>query len=200
AREVVIFLDCCYSGRAGVLTSFDPSKAILRKGLSIISSSSSNQPSVQKGNQGIFTSILCEALNGGAADILGETNISSIYAYVAKLLKAWDQNPILKSHIWRLVSLRKCKPLIEPDILRRLITYFPKDDHFFKLDSSYAPSAEPSNHQHEMIFADLQKFVTLGLVDPVGDDHLYFAAIHDEGCELTPLGIFYWNRALKQSF
>jgi hypothetical protein len=191
-REVVIILDCCYSGTAG--NSFSLSNTVsLREGVSILASSHSTQVSYDTTNGGIFTSIVFDALNGGAADTIGLVTVASVYSFADKLLGVWDQRPIFKSYVTKMISLRKCKPIVPLDILRRLPTYFNTPDVEFKLDPTFEPEVEPKGHDNEKIFADLQKYRGAALVDPIGEVHMYFAAINSKSCGLTPLGKYYWK-------
>ena len=43
------------------------------------------------------------------------------------------------------------------------------------------------------IFKNLQKLESVGLVCPVGEEHMYYAAMNSKSCKLTPLGQHYWN-------
>lgn len=49
------------------------------------------------------------------------------------------------------------------------------------------------NKEHEQIFSILQKYVKLNLVTPVGEEHMYYAAINSKSCKLTVSGQHYWN-------
>ncbi|MFX0136579.1 MAG: caspase family protein, partial [Candidatus Hodarchaeota archaeon] len=60
---------------------------------------------------------------------------------------------------------------------------------------SYEPDAEPKNPKHEKIFSHMQMYRAAHLVEPVGAEHMYFAAIHSKSCKLTPIGQFYWRLA-----
>ena len=42
-------------------------------------------------------------------------------------------------------------------------------------------------------FKELQKFESVGLVVPVEEEHMYFAAINSKSCRLTALGYQYWR-------
>ena len=52
---------------------------------------------------------------------------------------------------------------------------------------------------HEAIFELLQKYVKLNLVVPVGEMHMYYAAINNKSCKLTALGQHYWNLVKKET-
>ena len=49
------------------------------------------------------------------------------------------------------------------------------------------------NKEHEEIFSILQKYVKLNLVVPIGEEHMYYAAIHNKACKLTVQGQHYWE-------
>ena len=86
ADEVVIVLDCCHSGHAGAVPAIDNTKAILREGVSILTASRGDQPSVEVGGGGLFTSLVADALEGGAADLVGDVTVPAIYAFVEAAL------------------------------------------------------------------------------------------------------------------
>ena len=39
----------------------------------------------------------------------------------------------------------------------------------------------------------LQKLESVDLVEPVDEEHMYFAAMNSKSCRLTPLGKYYWK-------
>lgn len=45
---------------------------------------------------------------------------------------------------------------------------------------------------------DLQKLVSVGLVKPVDEDHMYYAAMNSKSCKLTALGAHYWRLVKDQ--
>jgi len=192
-KEIVIILDCCHSGAFGQVPEIDNSQAFLREGVSVLTASRASEASLEVGGSGVFTSLIYDALSGGASDICGNVTVASVYAYVDQTLGAWEQRPLFKSHVSKLIPLRKCNPVIEPAILRLLPEYFTTPDAEFRLDASFEPRAEPRNEVNEEIFANLQKFRANRLVIPVGEEHMYYAAIRSKSCKLTPLGRFYWK-------
>jgi hypothetical protein len=195
AHEVVIILDCCQSGAFGNPPVVDNLKALIREGVSVLTASRSTQVSVEINGQGLFTSLLCEALTGGAADVIGNVNVASVYAYVDQMLGPWDQRPLFKSHVSKLIPLRKCKPEVDLQVLRLLPEYFPTPDYEFPLDPSFEPDAKPKHEGHERIFGHLQRYRDARLLVPIGEAHLYFAAMNGKACRLTNLGYFYWRLA-----
>ncbi len=194
AREVVIFLDCCYSGALGALPALN-NQTVLREGISLLTASRGSQVSVEIRGRGLFTSLLCAALEGGASDVLGKVTVASVYAYVDQALGAWEQRPLFKAVVSQLISLRNCSPVVPIELLRLLPRYFSSADTELPLDPSFEPDAEPRHPENEQIFSHLQKYRAARLVVPVGEEHLYYAAMNSKSCKLTPLGQFHWSLA-----
>ncbi|HEV2780202.1 MAG TPA: caspase family protein [Actinophytocola sp.] len=194
-REIVILLDSCHSGALGQLPAIDNDYANIREGITILTASRSSEAAVETGGMGLFTSLVVAALEGGAADAIGRVTVASVYDYVEETLGPWDQRPLFKAHISTLVSLRNAQPAIDVAILRKLPEWFPRPDGEFSLDPSYEPDAEPANDEHEKVFGCLQKCRAAKLVEPVGEEHMYFAAMNSKSCRLTPLGRHYWRLA-----
>ena len=193
--EVAIILDSCHSGWLGAVPAVDNTNASLREGLSILAAARSSQPAMERDESGVFTGLVCSALDGGAADILGNVSVASIYAYVDQALGAWDQRPLFKSHVSRMLSLRTARPAIDIAILRRLAEWFPSRDDEFPLSPKYEPTAEPHDSDAENTFRSLQRCNRVKLVEPVGEEDMYFAAINGTACRLTALGRYYWKLA-----
>ncbi|MGH9967920.1 MAG: caspase family protein [Pyrinomonadaceae bacterium] len=192
-REVLIILDCCFSGAAGGVPQFGVDAAALRSGVSILSASRGDQTAAETSEgRGLFSTYLCGALEAGAADVLGKVTMSDVYAYLSEAFGPWDQRPTFKANVDRLHELRRCSPAVPLVELRRLPEFFPEQDAELPLDSSYEPDAEPKNPEHEAIFETLQRCRAAKLVEPVRAKHMYFAAMQSSGCKLTPLGRLYW--------
>jgi hypothetical protein len=193
-REVLILLDCCHSGRFGE-AAFVGGGSVLKEGVSILTASRRDQPAMEHGGAGVFSSLLCGALDGGAADVLGIVTLAGVYAYLDESLGAWDQRPLFKSHVSRLIALRECSSAVPRERLRKLPEWFPAVDDEFPLDPSYEPEAEPRDAENEATFSALQSCRAAKLIEPVGADHMYFAAIESKSCRLTQLGRRYWRLA-----
>lgn len=193
AREVVIIIDSCHSGAFGQLPAINNETAILREGVSVLTASRESQAAVEIGGEGLFTSLVYDALEGGAADIVGDITAAAIYSYVDQALGPWDQRPLYKSHVSKLLKIRRAEPVIEPTILRLLPTIFKSPTEEYKLDPSYEPTIEPRNEENERIFRNLQQYNRAGLVVPVGEEDMYYAAINSKSCKLTRCGQFYWR-------
>ena len=195
-HEVVIILDCCHSGALGESPVIKEDHSVLRLGVSVLTASGASQPAAEvEGRGGVFTSLVCDALNSGASDVLGNVTVAAVYAYVEQMLGAWEQRPLFKSLVSKLIPLRRCNPVIDIAILRLIPQYFPGPNSEFPLDPSFEPDAEPRNQENERIFSHLQKYRATRLLVPIGEEHMYFAAMNRKSCKLTPLGQFYWNLA-----
>lgn len=197
-REVILILDCCFSGGAGSLPQLGTTTAGLRAGLSILTASRGDQASAETAvGRGLFSTYLSGALDGGAADVLGKVTLAGLYAYLTESFGAWEQRPTLKANVDRLHELRRCTPAVPLEELRRLTELFDAAEAELPLDPSYEPEAEPRDAQHEADFAVLQRCRAAKLVDPVGAEHLYFAAMNSTACRLTPLGRHYRHMAAQ---
>lgn len=195
AKEVVLLLDCCFSGNLGNLPAIDNSKAFLREGVSILTAGRGDQPSVEAGGGGLFSSLVADALEGGAASVLGAVSAPSIYSFVEAALGAWDQRPLFKAHVSSVVELRRCIPPVERQLLRKLPTLFPLPAEDYPLDPSFEKTSPNPNPVNIALFTELQSLHRVHLVLPVGELHMYDAAMNSTGCRLTPTGRYYWRLA-----
>ena len=133
-------------------------------------------------------------------NLLGEVSPGSIYSYVDQSLGAWEQRPVFKANIKAFVSLRKNTPPIQLNDLRKICDIFVEPYEAYQLDATYEPDKHESdnkevNTEHELIFSILQQYAKLNLVVPVGEEHMYYAAIHNKSCKLTAQGQHYWRLA-----
>jgi len=195
--EIVVILDCCHSGALGRLPAIDQKNdtAHLRQGVSVLTASRAREAAVEEGGAGVFTSLVRSALDGGAADVIGNVTVASIYAYVDEALGPWEQRPLFKAHVSRLTAVRRCGPAVTLETLRQLPKWFPRPESEFPLDPSFEPDAEPQSPANEATFAELQKCRAAKLVEPVGEEHMYYAAMNSKSCRLTHLGQHYWRLA-----
>lgn len=196
AQNKVIILDSCFSGEISNKTEM-PGYSLIHDGTTILAACGKDEYASEQNGHGVFTSLLVEALYGGAMNLLGEVSPGSIYSYVDQSLGAWEQRPVFKANIKSFVCLRKNAPSIQLSELRRITEFFKSPSEEFKLDPSYEPDKHEAddtevNKEHEQIFSILQKYVKLNLVVPVGEEHMYYAAIHRKSCKLTAQGQHYW--------
>ena len=196
--EVLVILDCCFSGGAGGVPLLGSDVVVLRKGVSILTASRADQVAEEAvGGQGTFSYYLAAALNGGAADVLGKVTVAGLYSYLSESFGAFDQRPMFKAHLDRLHSVRQCKPVVPLPDLRRMTEFFPRSDYLFPLNPSFEPTLEPRDAINEATFGVLQKYRANKLLEPIGTDHMYYAAKESKPCCLTPLGRHYWHQ-IKQ--
>lgn len=197
----IIILDSCHSGVAGSpFVSGASNNAWLKQGTTILAACGRDAYATERNGHGVFTDLLIEALEGGAMNLLGDVTPGSIYSYIDRSLGAWDQRPIFKANIQQFIALRSNPPQISIANLRKIVDIFPNPDAEFSLDPTYEPDKHEVenkcvNKEHEATFALLQEFVKLNLVIPVGEKHMYYAAIHNKSCQLTAQGRHYWKLA-----
>jgi hypothetical protein len=71
--EIILLLDCCFSGGAGRVPQLAGDQAVLRHGTTILTASRGDQPAAEMQiGRGMFSYYLCGGLEGGAADVLGK--------------------------------------------------------------------------------------------------------------------------------
>lgn len=193
AKNKVIILDCCHSGALGTPSLTNNNIAQLSEGLSVLTASRDSEYSMEVDGAGIFTSLVVDALKGGAADLRGNITPGSLYAYVDEALGAWDQRPIFKTNVSSFTSLRTIPPKIPFETMRKITTYFTSPEAEHALDPSYEDTESCAVDTNVKIFKDLQKFQSVGLVVPVNAEFMYFAAMESKSCRLTALGYQYWR-------
>lgn len=158
---------------------------------------------MEAGGHGLFTELVCSALQGGAADFNGNITIGSIYAYIDRSFGEWEQRPVFKTNVSAFVSLKKVEPKVPLSVFRELPNLFSSEDDIHSLDPSYEFTNCPEE-QHKLVkpyankdnvnkFKQLQQLQSIGLVEPVEEQYMYFAAMNSKGCRLTPLGKHYWR-------
>ena len=203
AQNKIIILDSCFSGavaNSAEMTNY----SVLHDGTTILAACEESEYATEENGHGVFTSLLVEALYGGAMNLLGEVSPGSVYSYIDRSLGAWEQRPVFKANINRFVSLRKNAPPIQISELRKIPSFFVSPYDEYPLDPTYEPDKHEAdikdvNKEHEAIFSILQKYVKLNLVIPVGEEHMYYAAIHRKSCKLTAQGQHYWNLVNKNT-
>ncbi|GCC10018.1 caspase domain protein [archaeon] len=193
AKNKVIILDCCHSGALGSPSVTNNNLAQLSEGLSVLTASRDSESAMEVNGSGVFTSLVVDALKGGAADLRGSITPGSLYAYVDEALGAWDQRPIFKTNVSNFASLRNVPPKVPFETMRKIIIYFNTPEAEHQLNPSYEDTEKSANEDNVKIFKDLQKFQSVGLVVPVDEEFMYFAALNSKSCRLTALGYQYWR-------
>jgi hypothetical protein len=208
ARNKVIILDSCHSGVAGN-SAMAAGLAEISDGVTIMTASTADQNAYETpgGEAGVFTNLFVDALNGSAANLVGDITPGSVYAHIDQSLGPWAQRPVFKTNVKTFVSLRKAEAPIPLADLRALTKHFPTSDFEFRLDPSFEPERfeeqrrdpgiPPPDSVNTTTFSVLQKYVKVNLVRPVSAPHMWHAAIQSKSCRLTVLGQHYWNLVNK---
>lgn len=197
AQNKVVILDSCHSGIAGTPPGH-ADLAALSEGLTVLTASTADQYATEENGRGVFTTLLVDALHGGAANLTGDITPGSVYAHIDQSLGAWEQRPVFKTNVRQFVSLRKVPQAIELEDLRRIAEFFPTRGFEFQLDPSFEPELKgrdpgmpPPHPENTRNFAILQRYNRLNLVVPVGAPHMWHAAMQSMTCKLTVLGEHY---------
>lgn len=206
ARNKVIVLDSCHSGIAGAKPTAKQT-AELTEGLTILTASTADQYATEENDGGVFTRLFVDAMNGPAADLIGNVTPGGVYAHIDQSLGMWEQRPVFKTNVKRFVSLRKVQPAVSLADLQRITEFFPSAGFQYPLDPSYEPRDEGrtpdmprANPDNNHKFAVLQKFRAVNLVVPVDTPHMWNAAMESKGCRLTVLGEHYRRLRAKGRF
>ncbi len=199
--EITIILDCCHAGEFG--NSDDKnSKTIpielttLRKGVTILAATTSDDVAAEFGGKGIFTSLLYDGFKGAAADILGHVNPVGLFYCAESILNPWEQRPVFKSFVDQMTPIRYCIPAVKKRITRQLadVTYFEKKDTEIKL----SPSIFRGEDQERDKVLWLSYFEKSGLLECPDGKTLYQAILDGDSCRLSPYGKHVWELALKK--
>ncbi|MEO5317780.1 caspase family protein [Arthrobacter sp. CC3] len=200
AKNKVIILDSCHSGVVGS-NPVAAQVAEIKEGVTILTASTADQYAMETGGSGVFTSLLVDALNGAAANLVGDVTPGSVYAHIDQSLGPWAQRPVFKTNIKKFVSLRKADAAVELADLQKLTVLFDEPTMLLQLDPSYEPERFGTEDKSVPLpdpaknadFAVLQALVKVNLVRPVGAPHMWHAAMESKACELTVLGQHYWK-------
>jgi hypothetical protein len=192
SRNRIIVVDSCHSGQMGT-PEIKEDKAILKEGMTILTASTGSQFALERDGAGVFTNLLVDALNGSAANLVGDITPGSVYAHIDQSLGPWEQRPIFKTNVKSFTILRKVQPPISLSDLKSITELFTNPGDEFQLDSSYETDSDSPSDENVEKFKVLQRFNRVNLVVPVGEEHMYYAAINSRSCKLTVLGVHYWN-------
>jgi hypothetical protein len=207
-KNRVIILDCCYSGAFGSPSLTGGKSAHIAKGVTILTASREDEYSMEINGHGVFTNLLLDAMQGGAADLNGQITPGSVYAYIDQALGPWDQRPVFKTNTTEFITLKSSEPQVPIEVIRKLTEYFTEPSDQYSLNPSYEDTnnlnveqqvVEPyAKEENVTIFKNLQKLQSVGLVVPVDEEFMYFAAMKSKACKLTPLGNHYWRLVKDQ--
>ncbi len=209
-RNKIVIFDCCHSAKLAYGDDCKGSTiAVLPEGCSILSACRSEEVAIERDGQGLFTSLLLQALKGESADYLGNITAGGIYAYIDKCLSEWEQRPVFKTNVSSFAVIKKVNPKVPTEIIKRGMNLFAEDENGLPKDFPLNPSFEDTNdpnveHKYTEPYATtenikkfkiLQKLQSIGFVEPVDADYMYFAAMESKSCRLTKVGQYYWKLA-----
>jgi Caspase domain len=205
ATNKIIILDCCHAaGMEGPDTTVGMG-TYLHEGVTVLASSKHSQRAYEIDGHGVFTSLLIQAMEGGAADLNGYITAAGIYSFIDKAMGKGKQRPVFKTNISEFVPIRTVVPPVSSIIMQQLPVLFPDATDSFSLDPSFEDTNDPTVEHNYIIpyantenikkFKQLQKMQSVGLVEPVDAPFMYFAAMNCKSCKLTPLGQHYWRLA-----
>jgi hypothetical protein len=197
AKNKIIILDSCHSGVTGTSSTDETKSAELTEGLTILTASTAQQYATEENGAGVFTTLLVDALNGAAGNLVGDVTPGGVYAHIDQSLGPWDQRPVFKTNVKSFVSLRTVTPPIQLADLQRITELFPAPGFEFDLDPGYEPESSAPDVIKTAVFAILQKFNRVNLVVPVDAPHMYHAAMGSKTCKLTVLGEHYRRLVAK---
>ena len=154
--------------------------------------------------RGTFTSLLVDALNGGAADLIEHVTLGGVCTFIDEALGPWDQLPVFRINVNSFISLRKDVPQVPDSVLGQLPFLFDAPGAKLPLDPSFEPTNIPDWEEHRIVepyttednlgtFKILQQLEGIRLVRSVESEHMYHAAMESKSCELTALGKRYWQ-------
>lgn len=204
ANSKIIIIDCCHSGGMGN-DVYDDDLSVISSGTTILTASRNTQYSIMERGTSVFTKLLVDALNGSAANLLGDITPSSIYSHIDQSLGGFEQRPLFKTNVSKFTSLRKINPPISTRDLKQIIELFSDPTMEYKLDPSFEEERSgyegaeipPPNKEHVAKFKILQKYNRVNLLIPIDAPHMWHAAMNYKSCKLTVLGEHYWNLVEK---
>lgn len=204
AKNKVIILDSCFSGIAGTPSTKERLSS-LAEGVTVLTASTEDQYASEINGRGLFTTLLVDALDGSAANLMGDITPGSVYAHIDQSLSEWEQRPVFKTNVKQFISLRNVTPRISILELKRLMDFFPSPGFEFPLDPTYEPEMKGRdegmpgpNPENTKKFAVLQKYNRLNLLVPVNAPHMWNAAMESKSCKLTVLGEHYRRLVEKE--
>lgn len=196
--EITVILDCCHAGEFGNAldgTSFELTG--LRKGVTILAATTSDDYAMEFGGKGIFTSLLYDGLNGSAADLLGHVTPVGLYNCAETILNPWQQRPVFKSFVDQMTPLRYCLPQVKKRITRQITDteFFHKKDSFIELSKELFGENEKEQKKLSM----LSSFERSGLLQCPNRKTLNEAILNGDACYLSPYGQYIWQLVKNKS-
>jgi hypothetical protein len=203
ANSVLLMLDCCHSGAVGDTRALgdDSPRTVLRENTTIMAASLPMQAAVESREGGLFSAALKDALDGAAADILGNISLASVYAVIERRFSLWQQRPVAKSYVSRPIVLRKVRARLSQQELRRLPSFFPTPAHKYPLTPDHDPERDVNEVARTLELPDkvevgriFKRYRDAGLLEAtVPGEDFYYVAQRSRTVQLTLFGREYWR-------
>lgn len=201
AREVVVILDCCFSGAIANDEAAFPREGLqatlLRQDVTMMAASRATELSWGDPDGGDFTKVLRAGLEGAAADIRGRISAMDLHLFAGRAFSgAWEQQPVFKSHYVFPPVLREVQPSLDPAVLAGLAALFADPDDEVVLGPEYIgarPVPPAGATLAQRAFDDLCHLQAHGLVRVDGLPDLSLAAQAGASVRLTERGQAEWE-------
>ncbi|QHI35790.1 hypothetical protein IMCC3317_11380 [Kordia antarctica] len=196
-QEIIVILDCCHSGLFGNVSDLEPEIAKIPQGVTIIAACEHFEFATCNSRGGILTKGICNALNGGGADPLGNITAMSLYSHLTgSLSSAWStQTLVFKTNITKKYNIiKKCHPDFEFSILKLIPNLFKDINYEYILTPSMITIDECGDQILDGIAKRFLKLMKLGMIEIIGNEDIVYAIINSSKCRLTPLGRYYWRK------
>ena len=200
AREIVIILDCCFSGDIANEQAKFPQEELqlmrLRQDVTVMAASRSEELSWGGADGGDFTKVLLAGLKGAAADLAGNVSAMDLHLVATRAFAgAWEQRPVFKSHYVFPPVLREVSSRLDERLLGELQNLVDEPDATLVLDEAFVgtrPIAPSRRSRKQRNFDDLCELMAQGLVRPDGVPDLSLAIRTGAKVSLTERGKYYW--------
>lgn len=203
ANSVLLVLDCCHSAAVGDSLAFgeDSQWSVLRENTTIMAASLPMQSAAESREGGLFSAALKDALDGAAADILGNISLASVYDVIERRFSLWHQRPVAKSYVSRPIVLRRVRPRLSQQELRRLPSFFLDPAHKYPLTPDHDPERDINEVARTVELPDkveigrvFKRYRDAGLLEAtVRGEDFYYVAQRSHTVELTLFGREYWR-------
>lgn len=182
-QQATVFLDCCFSGAAGSIAAAEH-LSMLRRDVSVLAATRPLQTAEEDG-LGVFTRLLVEGLNGGAADLTGRVTVPLLFNYILSALPANRQQPVLRSNVDLQHPIRELQPPVPKAKLDQLASIFDKKDEYVLKAADVALPAGRARRKRLEQLKELHHFGLIRCEQAGGIEDLAEAGAT---VELTPLG------------
>lgn len=186
----IFILDCCFAGKA-VYDGRD--LANIGRNTIVMAACREGEYAKATVDMSIFTGLLTNALEGSAADVMGQVTMAGLHVRVTETMSKGIQSPVFVGNVHGFDPIRLVEPMVERHILKRACGYFPTWDYHYELHPSFDPEYNGiQDDGKKSIYADIKKLERAGLLLPDKYEFIHYEVKNGGSCSLTPLGRHYW--------